>query len=167
MKYYGKEKCKILKQIRAEIAKNNDIDYVIEECPYQGNCKGVCPKCEQEVKDLEKKLAERRKNGLKVAIAGIAASLPLTVMTGCTPEKPDIMGDYAYVAPSVDTQTEESPETTAPDTSTDDDIQSVELQGDIAVIEPIDDTEPLLGEPVEPELIMGKIAYNPDTDKGE
>ena len=29
-KYYGKEKCRILKQVRAEIAKNNGIDWMFE-----------------------------------------------------------------------------------------------------------------------------------------
>ena len=31
----GKEKCRILKQIRAAIAAQNDIDLVIEECPHK------------------------------------------------------------------------------------------------------------------------------------
>ena len=47
MKYYGKEKCRILKEIRAEIAKANDIEWVTSECKHQGNCKGTCPKCER------------------------------------------------------------------------------------------------------------------------
>ena len=53
MKYYGKEKCRILKQIRAEIARENDIEWVVSECKHKGNCKGTCPKCEQEVRQLE------------------------------------------------------------------------------------------------------------------
>ena len=35
MKYYGKEKCRILKEIRAEIAKQNDIEWVVSECKHQ------------------------------------------------------------------------------------------------------------------------------------
>ena len=46
MKYYGKEKCRILKEIRAEIARANDIEWVVSECKHKGNCKGTCPKCE-------------------------------------------------------------------------------------------------------------------------
>ena len=45
MKYYGKEKCRILKEIRAEIARQNDIEWVTSECKHKGNCKGTCPKC--------------------------------------------------------------------------------------------------------------------------
>ena len=82
MKYYGKEKCRILKQIRAEIAKQNDIDWVVSECKHQGNCKGTCPKCEQEVRELEMALAKREALGKSVAVVGISASIALSV-TGC------------------------------------------------------------------------------------
>ena len=82
MKYYGKEKCRILKEIRAEIAQANDIEWVVSECKHQGNCKGTCPKCEQEVRELEEALAKREALGKKVAVVGISAALSLSV-TGC------------------------------------------------------------------------------------
>ena len=82
MKYYGKEKCRILKQIRAEIAKQNDIEWVVSECKHKGNCKGTCPKCEQEVRQLEAALARREALGKTVAVVGISASIALSV-TGC------------------------------------------------------------------------------------
>ena len=82
MKYYGKEKCRILKEIRAEIAKANDIEWVVSECKHQGNCKGTCPKCEQEVRQLEEALAKREALGKKVAVVGISATIALSV-TGC------------------------------------------------------------------------------------
>ena len=82
MKYYGKEKCRILKEIRAEIARQNDIEWVVSECKHQGNCKGTCPKCEQEVRELEKALAKREALGKKVAVVGVSASIALSV-TGC------------------------------------------------------------------------------------
>lgn len=75
----GKSKCKILKQIRAEIAKKNDIEYTVSECTFQGNCKGTCPKCEEEVRYLEEQLARRKMLGKAVCVAGISAC----VMTGC------------------------------------------------------------------------------------
>ncbi|MEE1100238.1 MAG: hypothetical protein U0K86_01985 [Agathobacter sp.] len=56
----GKNKCKILKQIRAEIAAQNNIEWVTSECKYQGDCKGTCPKCESEVRKLEKALEQKR-----------------------------------------------------------------------------------------------------------
>ena len=82
MKYYGKEKCRILKEIRAEIARQNDIEWVVSECKHQGNCKGTCPKCEQEVRELEKALARREALGKTVAVVGVSASIALSV-TGC------------------------------------------------------------------------------------
>ena len=57
----GKEKCKMLKEIRKEIAKENDIEMVIEECTHQGRCKGTCPKCEAEVAYLEEQLEKRKR----------------------------------------------------------------------------------------------------------
>ena len=82
MKYYGKEKCRILKEIRAEIARRNDIEWVVSECKHKGNCKGTCPKCEQEVRQLEAALAKREALGKTVAVVGISASVALSV-TGC------------------------------------------------------------------------------------
>lgn len=45
----GKSKCKILKQIRQQIAAENNIEFVTAECRFQGECAGTCPKCEAEV----------------------------------------------------------------------------------------------------------------------
>ncbi len=81
-KFYGKEKCRILKQIRAEIAKQNDIAWVVEECSHKGNCRGTCPKCEAEVRQLERALERRAALGKTVAIVGISAGLSLSI-TGC------------------------------------------------------------------------------------
>jgi len=78
----GKQKCKILKEIRRQIAAQNDIRYVIEECRHQGNCRGTCPKCEWEVRMLESELEKRRKSGKKVVLAGISAGF---LLTSCSP----------------------------------------------------------------------------------
>ena len=53
----GKNKCKILKQIRQAIADENNIPLVTRECTHQGKCSGTCPTCEQEVRYLEQQLA--------------------------------------------------------------------------------------------------------------
>lgn len=81
----GKQRCKILKQIRKEIADANGIDYVISECPHKGDCAGTCPKCESEVAYLERELEKRRQTGKKVAIAGIAAAAVIS-SAGCRKE---------------------------------------------------------------------------------
>lgn len=76
----GKRKCKILKQIRQQIAQANDIRYITSECKHQGDCPGTCPKCEAEVRYLEEELKKHRNAGKAVAVAGIATAL---MLTGC------------------------------------------------------------------------------------
>ena len=68
----GKKTCKILKEIRTQIAEKNDIEYVTSECGFQGECKGTCPKCEEEVRYLENELRKRQQLGKVVTIAGIS-----------------------------------------------------------------------------------------------
>ena len=76
----GKTTCRILKEIRRQIAEANDIEYVTSECRYQGECAGTCPKCEAEVRYLENQLAARQLAGKAVALAGISAAM---FLTGC------------------------------------------------------------------------------------
>ena len=87
----GKSKCKILKDIRRQIAADNDIEFVTSECKYQGECTGTCPKCEAEVRYLERELEKRQQVGKAVAIAGIAATI-LVSTAGCLPSN-TTMGD--------------------------------------------------------------------------
>lgn len=49
----GKEKCKLLKEIRIQIAKTNGIEFSTVECKQQGECIGTCPRCEAEAKTLD------------------------------------------------------------------------------------------------------------------
>ncbi|MCQ2303422.1 MAG: energy transducer TonB [Bacteroidales bacterium] len=74
----GKRTCKILKEIRKQIAAENDIELVVSECTYQGDCLGTCPKCEAEVRYLERELEKRQRLGKAVMISGMA----LTSMLG-------------------------------------------------------------------------------------
>ena len=71
----GKQTCKILKEIRKQIAAENDIKLVIEECTYQGDCKGTCPKCEEEVRYLERELEKRQRMGKAAIVAGLSVGL--------------------------------------------------------------------------------------------
>ena len=59
----GKQTCKILKDIRRQIAEANDIEFITSECQYQGDCLGTCPKCEAEVRYLEQQLERKRMAG--------------------------------------------------------------------------------------------------------
>ena len=89
----GKSKCKMLKEIRRQIAQENDIAFVTSECKFQGECSGTCPKCEAEVRYLEEELKKRQAVGKAVAVAGIAATLMLTT-AGC-----DKINEEVYNAP--------------------------------------------------------------------
>ena len=71
----GKKICKILKEIRRQIAEANDIEYVVEECQYKGDCLGTCPKCEAEVRYLEQQLHQRQLLGKAVVLAGVSVGM--------------------------------------------------------------------------------------------
>ena len=71
----GKETCRILKDIRRQIAEANDIEFITSECRYQGDCLGTCPKCEAEVRYLEQQLSARHAAGKTIALASISAGL--------------------------------------------------------------------------------------------
>ena len=70
----GKQTCKILKEIRRQIAEANGIEFATSECRYKGDCLGTCPKCEAEVRYLEQQLRSRSLAGKAVALAGISAA---------------------------------------------------------------------------------------------
>lgn len=59
----GKEKCKILKEIRNKIAQENGIDFVASECTFEGECAGHCPQCDSEALFLENALKKLGKLG--------------------------------------------------------------------------------------------------------
>ncbi len=105
----GKNKCKLLKEIRQKIADENDIQYVTTECKFQGECSGTCPKCEAEVRYLEQELDKRRKAGKAVAVAGIAAAMVVTA-AGCDMSKNQVLsGDVELITePSTETATKGS-----------------------------------------------------------
>ena len=71
----GKQTCKILKEIRRQIAAENDIKLTVEECTYQGDCLGTCPKCEAEVRYLERELEKRQRMGKAAVVAGLSVGL--------------------------------------------------------------------------------------------
>ena len=72
---HGKNICKQLMEVRRRIAKENDIPLEIKECTYKGECRGTCPRCEAEVRYLEKSLAERISLGKVATVAGLALGL--------------------------------------------------------------------------------------------
>ena len=142
----GKQKCRILREIRRRIAEENDIPFVTRECTHRGECRGTCPRCESELRYLEEQLCRRQALGKRVAVAALCAGMALTA-AGCAavPEKEtptdDLMG-MIDVAP-MPTETPEvyvtsgevvwEPETTEEPESGE---VPVELMGDVAWEQP-------------------------------
>lgn len=133
----GKNKCKILKQIRRQIAKENDIPLITKECTYQGECSGTCPRCEAELRYLEQQLARRQALGKTVTVAALSASL-MAGAVGCSPRPTDLMGDVPMItAESTDPDLSETAELigeVAWDPS-ETDATIIELDGDVAYID--------------------------------
>lgn len=87
---HGKATCKILKEIRREIAAQNNIPLEERDCTYEGDCRGTCPRCEAEVRYLENELQKKSQLGKAVITTGIM--LGGTLMNGChssTPTSPE------------------------------------------------------------------------------
>ncbi len=101
----GKHTCKILKEIRRQIAEANDIEFITSECHFQGECKGTCPKCEAEVRYLEQQLEKRRLIGKAATVIGVSMTI-LTESVGLsscqTKSSPLQKADLAKKKTSID-----------------------------------------------------------------
>ena len=95
----GKQTCKILKEIRRQIAEANDIDFVTSECRYKGDCLGTCPKCEAEVRYLEQQLRSRQLMGKAVVLAGLSAgAIAMFAPIAVQSQTPDTSLTKGYIA---------------------------------------------------------------------
>lgn len=124
----GKKICKALKEIRLNIAKSNDIDYIPAECNHKGDCSGTCPQCEKEMRYIEQQLLRRQTLGKAAVVAGLAL--------GATSIAPAMAQTYHNV-PKVEQSKEElKPVDCAPN-----DTAAIIVRGTV-----IDETnEPLIG----------------------
>ena len=84
-KNIGKSKCDYLKKIRENIAKHYGIPFQTKECGFEGECKGTCPKCEQEVRYLEMELL---KMGVLKKSLTLACALPMMASAVGSAEAP-------------------------------------------------------------------------------
>ena len=85
----GRNICNTLKAIRKQIADANGINYSPEECHFEGECKGTCPRCEQDVRDLEHELHLRQMAGKAIKVAGVALGITAIAAsaTSCATQK--------------------------------------------------------------------------------
>ena len=104
----GKVICKMLKEIRRRIARENDIEFITSECRHKGSCAGTCPKCEAEVRYLEEQLESRRRLGKVVKVVGLSmglATIAPALFTACHPRDGDLEILQGDPVPSEDTRT--------------------------------------------------------------
>ena len=142
----GKQTCKILKEIRRQIAEANGIEFATSECRYQGDCLGTCPKCEAEVRYVEQQLRARSVAGKAIVLAGISAGMIL--MSGCNgttssnQSNDDMLGEFI-----------ESPEMIEEVEETVEEGELPEIEDTIVIKKgEIDDTAyPVVGEIIDPE----------------
>lgn len=160
----GKEKCHALREIRRQIALQNDITYIVSECSYQGNCQGTCPKCEAELRYLEAQLKIRQNLGKAIAVTGLAIATP--TLTACD-FPPDFRTETLegatslpaeYESPSSEYGEESGKSHVNPlleETETNAPSQTEEIAGDISV-----PSDPVTEEDF-PEELEGDIAIFP------
>ena len=74
----GKEKCRLLRDIRRKAAEENGIPYDFPECDHQGECTGSCPACESEAEYIANELERLKDEGNDVRIEGIYTLPPQT-----------------------------------------------------------------------------------------
>ncbi len=161
----GKQKCKILKEIRQRIADENDIPFVTRECSFQGECTGTCPRCESELRYLEEELARRTALGKRVSVAALCVGIALT-SAACTPQvKPDpesytnqLAGEIdTYESSSVPEVVELSGEVAWPDDSGNTETPKDESPSDTSSV----DVSTLTGDVAWPEPTSTSTAVNP------
>ena len=143
----GKQTCKILKEIRKQIAAENDIELSTSECTHKGDCAGTCPKCEAEVRYLERELEKRQRMGKAAVFAGMSLGTALTA-AGCGPLVQPLAGMPvdAFDTNKV-TQTDSFPEPLAGDVVA---IVPDSIPADTIVLDTLPEIERLEGEPPVP-----------------
>lgn len=67
----GKDKCELLRMIRADIAKANNINLKPIHCDFKFCRTGTCELCEEEARYLEFKLNKKARNGDEIKLKGV------------------------------------------------------------------------------------------------
>lgn len=63
--------CNIVNQMRRKIAKNNGIDFRVNECTVKGDCPDDCDKMASELEYLEEELERIQAEGGKINLRGV------------------------------------------------------------------------------------------------
>ena len=125
----GKQTCKILKEIRKQIAAENDNEFVTSECTHKGDCRGTCPKCEAEVRYLERELEKRQRMGKAAVFAGMSLGT-LFAATSCNHPVPEpLAGEVMHTPDSTEMPNDSISNDTIPS-------DAYLLEGDVLAPEP-------------------------------
>lgn len=54
----GREECRVLKEMLKAYVKAENLDLVIADCDLEGECPGICPSCEAEMRTISRFLAK-------------------------------------------------------------------------------------------------------------
>ena len=165
----GKDKCNMLRELRRQIALENDIRYVTEDCKYKGKCKGTCPKCESEVAYLERELEKRKNQKKRVSMAVVSVGAMLA-MTGCSVEdtardiargvREALTPDDAEICDMGEIQVDGEIDTLEGVMPYEDDVNIEVEEGEVADYEDIDETE----YPDDPDEDLGETEAFDDLD---
>ena len=68
----GKEKCRLLRQIRKEIAEANNVVFLSADCNNDADCAGTCALCDAEVQWLDAELLRKAAAGHKLTLKGLS-----------------------------------------------------------------------------------------------
>lgn len=148
----GKQTCKILKEIRKQIAAENDIEFVTSECTHKGDCRGTCPKCEAEVRYLERELEKRQRMGKAAIFAGMSLGT-LFAATGCDTFTPQpLEGDVPYIPDSTEMPNDSISNDTIPE-------DAYLLEGDVVGLEAdtVENDKRTACKSSEPLIILGDV----------
>ncbi len=115
----GKRICKELKAVRKKIADTNGIEYHPTKCNHKGDCAGTCPKCDEELRYIERELNRLQAIGKAAVVTGV--SLGISALTSCNLLRPQPSGYMERLEGEV-------PVKVVPDS-----LQEIELEGDVPV----------------------------------
>ena len=98
----GREKCEILKAIRAYVADKYGIEYTPTECNHKGECRGTCPKCDAELEELQEELEKK-------GVSDISKDTKLSEMVEKYLSKNESKDDDSFPTPDDNERTEGIP----------------------------------------------------------
>lgn len=137
-----KEKCRKLKEIRKKVADRIGVELHQTECTYEGACKGTCPKCAQEERQLNQALLGRAAlvtgvTAMSIGLAGCQQTTTLegdvSIVTEAPQTTEDIEGNEGWNSEEVTTQASTEVCTEA-DTTEEGTEEIRDLEGDIVAL---------------------------------